>query len=462
MHQAGDEGLGVGVAVEVDALDEGGGAVPDADDADPHLPSALVRAPAVVDAAAGVCACVPVGGRRAVRGGGRGAGFDDHGLSWSAKIYTSRVRCEKVYYTGGVPVTRDDVARAAGVSVATVSYVLNGGPRPVSEERRRRVLEAVAELGYRPNAIARSLRARRTRILGLVLPDSANPYFAALSHAIEEAATARGYQVIIANAAERPEREAAHIEALLRLQVDGLFWIPADLRWPGGSRGGSRSRRAGPCPTVQVDRTAAGRRTSPGRAGGPGRRWTSWRPTTWAGAGWPRRTCWTWGTGAWPAWPGRRGTATPRPACRASARPSAGPAWRPPGGPRRLRLRFRGGHRRAVVRLPQEQRPTGIVCGNDAMAIGALGAIAGAGLRVPQDVSVTGYDDLPQAPYTVPPLTTVAQPVGDLATAAVERLLARIERPQEARPAGAHRLPRAPGGAGLDRPATVAPVTLGR
>jgi LacI family transcriptional regulator len=84
--------------------------------------------------------------------------------------------------------------------------------------------------------------------------------------------------------------------------------------------------------------------------------------------------------------------------------------------------------------LPQEQRPTGIVCGNDAMAIGALGAIAGAGLRVPQDVSVTGYDDLPQTPYTVPPLTTVAQPVGDLATAAVERLLARIERPQEAPP----------------------------
>ncbi|HEX2326479.1 MAG TPA: LacI family DNA-binding transcriptional regulator, partial [Chloroflexota bacterium] len=141
-------------------------------------------------------------------------------------------------------VTRDDVARAAGVSVATVSYVLNGGPRPVSEERRRRVLEAVASLDYRPNAIARSLRARRTRILGLVLPDSANPYFAALSHAIEEAATERGYQVIIANAAERPEREAGHIEALLRLQVDGLFWIPADLRRAGwgssGARGGAR------------------------------------------------------------------------------------------------------------------------------------------------------------------------------------------------------------------------------
>src|SRR5438093_9927212 len=99
-------------------------------------------------------------------------------------------------------VTRDDVARRAGVSVATVSYVLNGGPRGVSEEKRQRVLAAVAALGYRPNAIARSLRARRTWILGLVLPDSANPYFAALSHAVEEAAAARGYQVVVANAAE--------------------------------------------------------------------------------------------------------------------------------------------------------------------------------------------------------------------------------------------------------------------
>ena len=324
--------------------------------------------------------------------------------------------------------TRDDVARAAGVSVATVSYVLNGGPRPVSEERRRRVLRAVAELEYRPNAIARSLRARRTRILGFVLPDSANPYFAALAHAIEEAATARGYQVILANAAERPEREAAHIEALLRLQVDGLFWIPADLR---------RAARVAPrpeVPTVQIDRTLD--------------------PPPGGGAGAPRRAA------AFDVVPadnvaGGRLAAGHllalghrRLAC------LAGPA-----GHRHAQARLQGfrealraagdgasgltGHGEfdyasgaAVARgwcaLPAAERPTGIVCGNDAMAIGALAALAGAGLRVPQDVSVTGYDDLPQAPYTVPPLTTVAQPVGAVATAAVERLLARVERPATA------------------------------
>ena len=85
-----------------------------------------------------------------------------------------------------------------------------------------------------------------------------------------------------------------------------------------------------------------------------------------------------------------------------------------------------------LLALPPDTRPTGIVCGNDAMAIGALAALAAAGLRVPGDVSVTGYDDLPQAPYTVPPLTTVAQPVVEVAAAAVERLLARVERPATA------------------------------
>ena len=356
--------------------------------------------------------------------------------------------CQKVYYTGGVAVTRDDVARAAGVSVATVSYVLNGGPRPVSEERRQRVLEAVASLGYRPNAIARSLRARRTRILGLVLPDSANPYFAALSHAIEEAATERGYQVIIANAAERPEREAAHIEALLRLQVDGLFWIPADLRRAGRGSSGARGAARGPVltvPTVQVDRTLSPQRTGrPGRgAPAPGRPAVDVLEADHLGGG-------------------RLATAHlldlghRRLAC------LAGPA-----GHRHAQARLQG-FREALrgagladplvahgdfdyasgaaiaarwCALPPEGRPTGIVCGNDAMAIGALGAIAGCGLRVPQDVSVTGFDDLPQTPYTVPPLTTVAQPVGDLARAAVERLLARIEQPQGAQqgaPPAAH------------------------
>jgi LacI family transcriptional regulator len=326
-----------------------------------------------------------------------------------------------------MPATRDDVARAAGVSVATVSYVLNGGPRPVSEERRRRVLQAVADLEYRPNAIARSLRARRTRILGFVLPDSANPYFAALAHAIEEAAAARGYQVIMANAAERPEREAAHIESLLRLQVDGLFWIPADLR---------RASRVAPrpdVPTVQIDRTLDVLSPQGGADGGARREATFDVVTADNVAGGRLATDHLLALGhrrlaclAGPA--GHRHAQARLQGFREALRSAAAG-----GGELIGHGEFDYASGAAVARgwcvLPPGARPTGIVCGNDAMAIGALAALAAAGLRVPQDVSVTGYDDLPQAPYTVPPLTTVVQPVGEVAAAAVERLLARVERP---------------------------------
>lgn len=358
--------------------------------------------------------------------------------------------------------TRDDVARAAGVSVATVSYVLNGGPRRVSEEKRQLVLSAVAELGYRPNAIARSLRARRTRILGLVLPDSANPYFAALSHSIEEAAEARGYQVMVANAAERPEREAAHIEALLRLQVDGLFWIPADLHWAAsGADSGPRCDVAPgdaspPCgdakpagsavlagrptgvPTVQVDRSTT---PASGEGGVPG--YDVVEADNVSGGrlatehllrlGHRRIACL-----AGPA--GHRHAQA-----RLQGFREAVAAWRTArglGGSGAVSEPYvaHGGFDYASgatigarwCTLPAAERPTGIVCGNDAMAIGALSAIARAGLRVPLDVSITGYDDLPQAVYAIPPLTTVAQPAGAIAAAAVERLLSRIEHPEKA------------------------------
>jgi LacI family transcriptional regulator len=328
-----------------------------------------------------------------------------------------------------MPVTRDDVARVAGVSVATVSYVLNGGPRSVSDDKRRRVLRAVSDLGYRPNAIARSLRARRTRILGLVLPNSANPYFAALVYAIEEAATARGYQVIVANAAERPEREAAHIEALLRLQIDGLIWIPADLPRAG------RLTPVPTIPTVQVDRTHES--SPPGAGGVPfdvveadnaggGRLATEHL----LALGHRRLACL-----AGPA--NHRHTEARLEGFRAAlARALEGPLeWAPLVAYGDFAYASGAAIAAGWCALPGPERPTGIVCGNDAMAIGALSAIAAAGLHVPGDISVTGYDDLPQAAFTVPPLTTVAQPLAAVATAAVERLLARVEHPTGAPPA---------------------------
>jgi LacI family transcriptional regulator len=288
----------------------------------------------------------------------------------------------------------------------------------------------VAELGYRPNAIARSLRARRTWILGLVLPDSANPYYTALSHVVEEAAATRGYQVVLANAAEDPAREAAQIEALLRLQVDGLLWIPAHVR---------RAERQVPplsVPTVQLDRALPRRHgTAPldvieadHVAGG---RLAAEHVLA---LGHRRIAC--------IAGPRDHRHAGERLRGVRAALAAAGLDLPEPFLARGSLDHASGAtHARSWCSLPVGQRPTAILCGNDAVALGALSAIAGAGLRVPDDVSVVGYDDIPQAAFAVPPLTTIAQPVEEIGKAAVERLLARVQSPDAAPPPSSQLLP---------------------
>src|SRR5919201_5610488 len=113
---------------------------------------------------------------------------------------------------GSVP-TVQDVARRAGVSTATVSYVLNG-TRFVSAGLRQRVLAAVRELHYEPNAAARTLRSNRSHTLGLILPDLRNPFFTDSVRGVEDVAEAHGYTVLLANSDEDPEREARHLRVL--------------------------------------------------------------------------------------------------------------------------------------------------------------------------------------------------------------------------------------------------------
>lgn len=118
-----------------------------------------------------------------------------------------------------------DVAAEAGVSVATVSRVLNDHPS-VSADARTRVLAAVEALGYRPNAVARSLRTDQTHTLGLVISDVMHPYFTELARSVEEEARALGYSVIIGNADERPDLQDHHVRNLLDRRIDGLLVSP--------------------------------------------------------------------------------------------------------------------------------------------------------------------------------------------------------------------------------------------
>ena len=126
--------------------------------------------------------------------------------------------------TMGKRPTQGEVARVAGVSTAVVSYVLNNGPRPVSEDARRRVLAAMAQTGYRPNNIARALAHGQSSVLGLVVPDLANPFLAQLAQGLARAFSASGYSLLIGDSGDDADREVAVLETVRSPQGAGLVW----------------------------------------------------------------------------------------------------------------------------------------------------------------------------------------------------------------------------------------------
>ena len=123
--------------------------------------------------------------------------------------------------------TRDDVAKLAGVSAATVSYVINDGPRPVSEETRARVLDAVEQLGYRPHAIARSLKTGRTRTVGLLIPTLLSPGFAYLINEVEDCLADHDYALVLASSHEDGDRESRVLDVMLSQSIAGLLYTPS-------------------------------------------------------------------------------------------------------------------------------------------------------------------------------------------------------------------------------------------
>lgn len=122
-------------------------------------------------------------------------------------------------------VTRDDVARLAGTSTAVVSYVINNGPRPVAPATREKVLAAIEQLGYRPNSVAQAMASRRTNLIGMVVPDARQPFFAEMAHAVERAASERGKLVLIGNSDYVDDREVHYVRAFLGMRVSGLILV---------------------------------------------------------------------------------------------------------------------------------------------------------------------------------------------------------------------------------------------
>lgn len=304
-------------------------------------------------------------------------------------------------------VSRKDVARLAGVSTATVSYVINNGPRPVSPETRARVLEIIQRLGYQPSSVARNLRRQRTSTLGVILPDTLNPYFGQVVRGIERVAFEHGYIVIQLHSDYSLQRELQFADLLYAERVAGAIWIPTT----GSAEPVERLvqhripvvvlDRQLPdieIPTVVADNFRGGYlATSHLIALGHTRIGYIGRQTDLSHS--QQRL------------EGYR-----------AALQEHGLAFDPTliarGG-----FRMEDGRAAACELLQRTPRPTAIFAYNDFNAIGALRAAYECGLRVPDDLAIVGFDDIPGAAFTLPALTTIRQPKLEMGQRAAELLL---------------------------------------
>ncbi|MFB9476568.1 LacI family DNA-binding transcriptional regulator [Nonomuraea salmonea] len=315
-------------------------------------------------------------------------------------------------------VTRNDVARLAGTSPAVVSYVINNGPKPVSEAARKRVLAAVEQLGYRPNAVARSLRSRRTWTIGLIASDSTggkSPFFGQFTRACEEVAWQRGYSVLLGNSAEDPERAEGYVRRFMERRVDGLVLmrVPVSVERAAELRG---------VPVVTIDHEAPAhfsRLAVDDEEGG-------YQATRHLIAHGHRRIGYV--AGPLDVTPvGLRADGWRRALHEAGAQPDADLGALVAEG----ELSLEGGYDTALRLLSRPDRPTALFASTDDQAIGAMRAAADLGLRVPDDVAVAGFDGAREAAYTVPGLTTISQPIDEMARHATETLVGAIEEAAE-------------------------------
>jgi LacI family transcriptional regulator len=303
-----------------------------------------------------------------------------------------------------------DVAREAGVSVATVSRVFNDSG-PVNETTRRRIQDVARRLRYAPDSAARSLITRRTHTLGVLLPDLYGEFFSEVIRGIDQTAQASGYHLLVSSSHnERDEIEAAlrtmrgrvdglivmtpdvdaqalvmnlpesHPVVLLNCSVDGAGWDTINVDNEGGARAMTRH-------LVELGHRDIAFVSGPARNVDAAERLHGFRVAM-AEAGLAART-----------------------------------EFELPG-----EFTEASGYAAAHRALALAPRPSALFCANDSMAIGALSGLRDAGLRVPDEIAVVGFDDIPIARYMSPPLTTVHVAIGELGARAMRVLLDGVAR----------------------------------
>jgi DNA-binding LacI/PurR family transcriptional regulator len=303
------------------------------------------------------------------------------------------------------PVTRKEVAERAGVSVAVVSYVVNDGPRPVAPETQAKVRQAIKELGYYPNELARSLSRKQTATIGLIIPSLVNPIYAEIAESLEKACVLEGYLVILGGTGRDSRKEVEFAKLLRAKQVDGVVVLPSEspqaILEPLQQAGIPIVVLEHDLPhthciaidDLQGTRLAMDHLLSLGhrRIGMIKRQPTSALSNL--------------------RFVGYRDILL-----------EAGLSFEPA-----LVIESKAGQAAGYASMQQllalPNPPTAVFIHNDVLAIGAMRAIHDAGLVVPDDISIVGYDDTSNSRYLNPPLTTVKFPVVEMGRRAGEIIL---------------------------------------
>jgi LacI family transcriptional regulator len=310
-----------------------------------------------------------------------------------------------------------DVAARAGVSKTTVSHVINE-TRFVEEETRQRVLQAVAELGYRPSVVARSLTTNRTETIGVIVSDSSNHFFAEVLRGIEDVLRPRNYTLLVCNTAEILEREAHYLDILMRQRVDGIIAAATSQRWDELTKVETQH-----IPVVFADRFFEGIDDPFVGVDNQKGAYLGTKCIIDCGhrrigilAGFQRLSTMRERLAGFRQALEEHDISLPEEWVITSA------------------LSIEGGREAMRQLLTLPECPTAVFLNNNLLALGALLALKELGLRCPEDVGLVGFDDHPWAAVSDPPLTVVRQPAEQVGRAAAEMLLALINDEQVAEP----------------------------
>jgi LacI family transcriptional regulator len=305
--------------------------------------------------------------------------------------------------------TISDVAKLAGVSTMTVSRVINNSGY-ISQEARERVERAITELGYVPNALARSLRFKQTKTIALIVTDITNPFFTTLARGVEDTTRGAGFSVIFCNTDETESEESEYLNVLVQRQVDGFLLVPAQ-----DSGASITLLKARGLPVIVLDRRLQGSPTDAVRSDSEQGAYELVRHLIALGH---RRIAVLSGSA-------RVSTAVDRVSGYMRALREAGIEK---DDQLILFDRFTQGDGYLMTQqaLAINPRPTAIFAANNIIAFGTIRALREAGLQVPDDISLVTFDDLPLSMIWDPFLTVAAQPAYEIGRRAAELLLDRL------------------------------------